>query len=169
VELAQWQILGLSAIKEKRAIGTAGAHMSELQIDLEVQRRYRYYIWRVFIPLLAMVGVAYTAFWIRITDYYTQISITLTVILTEIAFLFAISTSLPKVPYLTFIDAFFLLTFIFSCISLVELIAMHQSPERGFLKHANRLRILSKYLGPLLYVTLIGIAAAVFFLRTAHR
>jgi hypothetical protein len=73
------------------------------------------------------------------------------------------------VPYLTFIDAFFLLTFIFSCISLVELIAVHQSLERGFLKHANRLRILSKYLGPLLYVTLIGIAAAVFFLRTPHR
>ncbi|MGC2494186.1 MAG: hypothetical protein WA410_15195, partial [Candidatus Binatus sp.] len=34
-----------------------------------------------------------------------------TAILTEIAFLFAISSSLPKVPYLTFIDAFFLMSF----------------------------------------------------------
>ena len=36
---------------------------------------------------------------------------TLTAILTEIAFLFAISSTLPKVPYLTFIDAFFLVSF----------------------------------------------------------
>lgn len=60
-----------------------------------------YYLWKAVLPRFAVVLISYLAFWIRITDYYTQISITLTVILTEIAFRFAITTSLPKVAYLT--------------------------------------------------------------------
>ena len=116
-----------------------------------------------FFPLLAMVAIAYSAFWIRITDYYTQISITLTAILTEIAFLFAISTSLPKVPYLTFIDAFFLISFVFSCSSMIELIAVHQALERDFQARGERMRRLSKYFGPLVYFGLIGLSALVFF------
>jgi len=169
VELAQWQILGLSAIEVQNPIAETGRSISELEIDLLVQRRYRYYLWKVFFPLLAMVAIAYSAFWIRITDYYTQISITLTAILTEIAFLFAISTSLPKVPYLTFIDAFFLLSFVFSCGSMIELIAVHQALERGFQARGERMRRLSKHFGPLLYFGLIGLSALIFFVGSPRR
>jgi Neurotransmitter-gated ion-channel ligand binding domain len=169
VELAQWQILGLSAVEVQSPIADTGKTISELEIDLLVQRRYRYYLWKVFFPLLAMVAIAYSAFWIRITDYYTQISITLTAILTEIAFLFAISTSLPKVPYLTFIDAFFLISFVFSCSSMIELIAVHQALERGFQTGGERMRRLSKYFGPLVYFGLIGLSALVFFVGSPRR
>jgi hypothetical protein len=124
VELAQWKIPGLKPTEQRREIGKTGKYIFEVEIDLMVQRRYRYYVWKVFLPLLFMVAIAYSAFWIKIADYYTQISITLTAILTEIAFLFAISGSLPKVPYLTFIDAFFLITFVFSCASIVELVVV---------------------------------------------
>ena len=102
VELAQWKILGFKANEQRREIGKTGKQIPELEIDLQVKRKSRYYIWKVFLPLAVMVAIAYSAFWIKIGDYYTQISITLTAILTEIAFLFAISSSLPKVPYLTF-------------------------------------------------------------------
>ena len=169
VELAQWQIKGLSAIEVEAPIGETGQNIYELEVDLQVQRRYRYYLWKIFFPLLAMVAIAYSAFWIRITDYYTQISITLTAILTEIAFLFAISSSLPKVPYLTFIDAFFLLSFVFSCSSMIELIAVHQALERGFQARAERIRRLSKYFGPLVYFALIGLSAMVFFVGSPRR
>jgi hypothetical protein len=101
VELAQWKILGLQGALKLNAVDGSSKKISELEIDLVVLRRYRYYIWKVFLPLLAMVAIAYSAFWIKIGDYTTQISITPTAILTEIAFLFAISTNLPKAPYLT--------------------------------------------------------------------
>ena len=129
VELAQWKILGFNASQQTRELGRTGKKIPELEIDLQVQRRSRYYIWKVFLPLIVMVAIAYSAFWIKIGDYYTQISITLTAILTEIAFLFAISSSLPKVPYLTFIDAFFLVSFVFSFVSMLELVVVHQALE----------------------------------------
>jgi hypothetical protein len=163
VELAQWKILGFNASRQTRELGRTGKKIPELEIDLQVQRRSRYYIWKVFLPLIVMVAIAYSAFWIKIGDYYTQISITLTAILTEIAFLFAISSSLPKVPYLTFIDAFFLVSFFFSFVSMLELVVVHQALEWEWPDHANRIRRISQLMYPLIYAACVGAVALVFF------
>ncbi len=163
VELAQWKILGFNATQQRRELGRTGKQIPELEIDLQVQRRSRYYVWKVFLPLIVMVAIAYSAFWIKIGDYYTQISITLTAILTEIAFLFAISSSLPKVPYLTFIDAFFLVSFIFSFVSMLELVLVHQALEWEWTDHANRVRRISQLLYPLIYAACVSAVALVFF------
>ncbi len=168
VELAQWKILGVQGAGERHAIGATGKEISELEIDLVVRRRYRYYIWKVFLPLLAMVAIAYSAFWIKTSDYYTQISITLTAVLTEIAFLFAISSSLPKVPYLTFIDAFFLMSFAFSCACIVELVAVHQILERSRSDNAARVRTIARILYPVIYVAVLVVVALVFFETAAN-
>ena len=162
VELAQWKILGLRGAEQRHAIARTGKQISELEIDVVVQRRYWFYIWKVFLPLIAMVGIAYSAFWVKISDYDTQISITLTAILTEIAFLFAISTSLPKVPYLTFIDAFFLVSFGFSCACIVELVAVHQGLERNRPEYAERVRTISRILYPFIYVAVLVAIALIF-------
>ncbi len=169
VELAQWKILGLRGAKHRHEIARTGKMISGLEINVVVKRRYRYYIWKVFVPLLAMVAIAYSAFWIKTSDYYTQISITMTAILTEIAFLFAISSSLPKVPYLTFIDAFFLVSFAFSCACIVELVAVHQSHEWSRPEYAARVRRISRVLYPTIYVSVLGAIAVVFFATAANR
>lgn len=169
VELAQWKILGLQGVAQLQAIATTGKSISELEIDLVVRRRYRYYLWKVFLPLLAMVAIAYSAFWIKTSDYYTQISITLTAILTEIAFLFAISSSLPKVPYLTFIDAFFLVSFAFSCACIIELVWVHQSQERNRPEHAEQVRTISRILYPVIYVAVLVAVALIFSATAANR
>jgi hypothetical protein len=169
VELAQWKILGLHGADRRHEIAGTGKTISQLEIDVVVRRRYRYYIWKVFVPLLAMVAIAYSAFWIKTSDYYTQISITMTAILTEIAFLFAISSSLPKVPYLTFIDAFFLVSFAFSCACIVELVAVHQSHELSRPEYAARVRTISRILYPTIYVLVLVAIAVVFFATPANR
>jgi hypothetical protein len=169
VELVQWQILGLRGAGRRYEIAGTGKAISQVQIDIVVRRRYRYYIWKVFVPLFSMVAIAYSAFWIKTSDYYTQISITMTAILTEIAFLFAISSSLPKVPYLTFIDAFFLVSFAFSSGCIVELVAVHQSHEWSRPEYAERVRKLSRILYPVVYVGVLTLVALVFFTPAADR
>ena len=168
VELAQWKVLGIRGTGRRHAIGSTGKEISELEIDVVVQRRYWYYIWKVFLPLLAIVAIAYSAFWIKTSDYYTQISITLTAILTEIAFLFAISSSLPKVPYLTFIDAFFLVSFAFSSACIIELVAVHQSLEWSREERAARVRTISRILYPIIYVVVLVLLALAFLAIANH-
>ena len=47
VELAQWKVLGIRGTGRPHAIGSTGKEISELEIDVVVQRRYWYYIWKV--------------------------------------------------------------------------------------------------------------------------
>jgi hypothetical protein len=87
--------------------------LPELRFDLRVKRRYEFYIWKVFVPLVVMVMISWTALWIRLDDHYSQMTVALTTIPTLIAFAFSISASLPRIPYLTLIDAFFLISYRF--------------------------------------------------------
>ncbi len=67
----------------------------------------------MFVPLLLMVILSWTVFWIESSELNSQVDISATTILTVIAFAFAIQANLPKVPYLTFIDVFFLVCYLF--------------------------------------------------------
>jgi hypothetical protein len=58
VELVQWKILDVHGGKRRHEIVATSKTISQLQIDVVVKRRYQYYIWKVFVPLLAMVAPA---------------------------------------------------------------------------------------------------------------
>jgi hypothetical protein len=83
--------------------------------------------------------------------------IAVTTILTVIAFAFSISVTLPKVPYLTYIDAFFLTCYIFVFLSIVELMTVHVIQRRGATELASRIRLGSRWLfpGAFLFVNLV--------------
>jgi hypothetical protein len=64
-------------------------------------------------------------FWIEARDLSNQVQMAITTILTVIAFAFAISATMPRVPYLTYIDVFFLACYVFVFVSIVELMMVH--------------------------------------------
>ena len=75
--------------------------------------------------MLLMVIVSWSVFWFDPPEVWSQVTIAVTTILTIIAFALAISLTLPRVPYLTFADAFFLTCYIFAFVTMVELTAVH--------------------------------------------
>ena len=79
----------------------------------------------MFLPLLLMVIVSWSVFWFDPPEVSSQVQIAVTTILTIIAFALAISLTLPRVPYLTFADAFFLTCYIFAFVAMLELTAVH--------------------------------------------
>ena len=87
--------------------------MPEARFEIDVKRRSSFYIWKVFLPLMLMVFLSWAVFWIEASDLSNQIQVAVTTILTVIAFAFAISATMPRLPYLTYIDAFFLECYIY--------------------------------------------------------
>ena len=96
-----------------------------VRFGMQVTRRSTYYIWKVFVPLVLMVCVSWGVFWIEPGDLNSQIQVSVTTILTVIAFAFAISSSMPRVPYLTYIDAFFLQCYVFVFLAFTEIMLVH--------------------------------------------
>ncbi|MFZ0680352.1 hypothetical protein [Candidatus Binatus sp.] len=122
--LAQWHLISMSS-QLLVAPTYGGLTMPEARFQVDVKRRSSFYIWKVFLPLLLMVFLSWAVFWIEASDLSNQITVAVTTILTVIAFAFAISATMPRLPYLTYIDAFFLECYIYVFLAVVELMTVH--------------------------------------------
>jgi Neurotransmitter-gated ion-channel transmembrane region len=122
--LAQWR---LNAVEPQitSAPTYGGLTIPEARFAVSVDRRSSFFLWKVFLPLLLMVVLSWAVFWIEPNDLSNQIQVAVTTILTVIAFAFAISATMPRLPYLTYIDAFFLECYIYVFIAVVELMTVH--------------------------------------------
>jgi gamma-aminobutyric acid receptor subunit beta len=112
-----------------------------------------------------MVFLSWAVFWIEPNDLSNQIQVAVTTILTVIAFAFAISATMPRLPYLTYIDAFFLECYIYVFVAVVELMTVHVTHRIERRRDLGvRIRAYSKWLIPASFVV-SNIVIASHFLR----
>lgn len=160
--LAQWTMTGLASSVEQIP-GVGDQSVTEIRFTLSIARRFNFYIWKVFLPLLVMVILSWTVFWIDPSELSSQVQISVTTILTVIAFAFAIQANLPKVPYLTFIDLFFLVCYLFVFATAIEITAEHVTGRSGHLERARRLNRLSRVVLPLAFVAVNLLIVVAYF------
>ena len=161
--LAQWHLISLhSEILSAPTYG--GLTMPEARFEIDVKRRSMFYLWKVFLPLLLMVFLSWAVFWIETSDLSNQITVAVTTILTVIAFAFAISATMPRLPYLTYIDAFFLECYIFVFLAVVELMTVHVAHRSELRRDLGlRIRRYSRWVIPAAFVA-TNVIIAVHFL-----
>ncbi len=146
--LAQWK---LNAIEPRVGVAPTygGLTVPEARFAISVDRRSSFYLWKVFLPLTLMVFLSWSVFWIEPNDLSNQIQVAVTTILTVIAFAFAISATMPRLPYLTYIDAFFLECYIFVFLAVVELMTVHVTHRNERRRDLGvRIRAYSKWVVP---------------------
>jgi Neurotransmitter-gated ion-channel ligand binding domain/Neurotransmitter-gated ion-channel transmembrane region len=131
--------------------------MAEARFEIAVERRYGFYLWKVFLPLLLMVIMSWSVFWFDPPEVSSQVTIAVTTILTIIAFALAISLTLPRVPYLTFADAFFLTCYIFAFVTMVEVTTVHIAYRNEQRKVAAKIRGTARWLVPAAFVVINSI------------
>jgi len=149
--LASWDVQALN-VQVATAQAADGESVSEARFQLSLKRKSAFYVYKVIIPLLLMVALSWAVFWVEPGDLATQVQIAVTTVLTIIAFAFAISGSLPRVPYLTYIDAFFLNCYIFVFIAIIELMGVNLSHRSNVAGLAVRIRRHSRWAVPLAFL-----------------
>ncbi len=160
--LAQWDLVSIRTQHDHVPVSRFGT-VPEAHFEILVRRKYTFYLWKIFLPLLLMVMLSWTVYWIDTRDLNSQVQISITTILTVIAFAFSISLSLPKVPYLTFIDAFFLDCLVFVFFTAIEMTTVHVSGRTRRAKVGVRIRHLSRILVPIVFVLSNAIIALHYF------
>ncbi|MGB3550779.1 MAG: hypothetical protein WA993_08815 [Candidatus Binatus sp.] len=161
--LAQWHLISMHS--ELLVAPTYGGFtMPEARFEIDVARRSTFYLWKVFLPLLLMVFLSWAVFWIETEDLSNQIQVAVTTILTVIAFAFAISATMPRLPYLTYIDAFFLECYIYVFLAVVELMTVHVTHRSETRRDLGlRIRKYSRWVIPASFVV-TNVVIAVHFL-----
>jgi len=165
VGMAQWNIIDLSQRTTSENVGGTSDRISQVVFTILVKRRYGFYIWKVFVPLLLMVTVSWTIFWMSLDDFGNQILVAITTILTVIAFAFSIESNLPKVPYVTYIDAFFLCCYFFVFLTVIELMVVNIVLRTGGRELAIKIRRSARWSVPFVFAVLNAILIPHFFLR----
>lgn len=160
--LAEWQMMGIKARDAQVSFSRFGP-IPEARFEIVVRRKYHYYIWKIFVPLLLMVALSWSVYWIDPKDLSSQVQISITTILTVIAFAFSISLSLPKVPYLTFIDAFFLDCLMFVFFTAVEITTVHVSGRTQRVDLGLKIRRVGRVAVPIAFFASNAIIALYYF------
>ncbi|MEW2915390.1 hypothetical protein [Leisingera sp. JC11] len=97
----EW-ILGNAHLVQTNAEGISGHESDQITLVFEGKRHITYYLIRVFLPMLVLITVSWSVFFLD--EYRKRIEISGANLLVFVAFNWAISADLPKLGYLTFLD-----------------------------------------------------------------
>jgi hypothetical protein len=121
-ELSSWKIAGaLGYSHQIRVFQEEGAapHYDYATFSVPVKRHVTYHLTKFFLPLLVIVVVAFTLFWIHPEDLNSKAAIGVTSLLAAIAFQLAEAGTLPEVAYLTLADRVYALCYIMLAVSIM--------------------------------------------------
>ena len=99
-----------------------GFEYSGYAFEFTAARNVQHYILKVILPLILIVIMSWAGFWIDSVHSASQISVAVTSMLTLIAYRFAVDTQLPRLPYMTRLDVFFLISTLLVFFSLIEVL-----------------------------------------------
>ncbi|MBD1943226.1 hypothetical protein H6F50_12815 [Coleofasciculus sp. FACHB-712] len=151
VSLAEWHIQGVTTRVEQKKFDPENTYYSRLIFEINIKRNYGFYIWKVGIPLLLLTIISWMVFWIEPKEFGTQVSISITSMLSVIAFSFTVNDALPRVAYLTFIDGFIFLCYVFVFLSLFIVILVHYLSTTGKEKKGLMVQNNSRWFFPITF------------------
>ena len=83
-------------------------------LELKIDRANSYYIFKIFIPILVLVLISWSTLWLHPKELESRFTVSIVCLLSLIAYNFVIDEDLPKLEYLTFMDSFILLSYLFA-------------------------------------------------------
>jgi Neurotransmitter-gated ion-channel ligand binding domain/Neurotransmitter-gated ion-channel transmembrane region len=99
-----------------------GLQFSGYVFEFTARRDLQYYILKVILPLMLIVIMSWAVFWTDPVHGSAQLSVAVTSMLTLIAYRFTVDTQLPRLPYMTRLDVFFLISTLLVFFSLIEVV-----------------------------------------------
>lgn len=117
-----------------------------------IARHVSFHLTRYFLPLILIVVVAFSAFWIDPEDLGSQMQIGVTCLLAAIALQFAEGGTLPEVSYLTLADRAYGVCYVAIAAAVVESIYVNSLVRRGKKDRALRTDRLCRLVFPTLAV-----------------
>ena len=84
-----------------------------LMFDFEIERKGAYFIYKLVLPIIFLIALSWMVFFIDVRELESRLTISIVCFLSLIAYNFVVDDTLPKLGYLTFIDVFILISYVF--------------------------------------------------------
>lgn len=110
---------------------------AQMIFSFQIVRSLGFFLWKVVIPMSLIVLMSWGVFWISADRLEARVAISATAFLTLFAFQFAIASLLPKIGYLTRMDRYTMLCYIFSLMALIETVVVNIKSGKDDLKKSH--------------------------------
>jgi hypothetical protein len=130
-----------------------GVEIAGYAFEFSAARNSWHFNIKVLIPLLLIVMMSWAVFWIEPKDNGPQFSIATTAMLTLIAYRFALDVEVPKLPYMTRLDAFVLTSTFLVFLSMIEVLVTTKLATANRMEVALKIDRCARWLAPAIFVT----------------
>jgi gamma-aminobutyric acid receptor subunit beta len=128
---------------------------SRFIIEYNADRNSGYYIWKVIFPMFLIVFMSFAVFWIPSSEMATQVGLSVTSMLTLIAYRFAIGSIIPNVDYLTRFDKFVFGSTLLIFMALVVSVTTGSLSVKGRVELAERIDLYSRFVFPSAFIIIV--------------
>tara|TARA_B100000989_G_C19520854_1_gene464079 strand:- start:423 stop:1619 length:1197 start_codon:yes stop_codon:yes gene_type:complete len=129
---------------------------------LNVQRQSAYYLFKIILPIVFILAISWSVFWVRGSQLEAKVNVTIVCLLSLIAYNFIIDEDLPKLSYLTFLDCFILISYFYT--GIATMLCVYSFVRK--LKSGRDLSVVDKYAqkaGPISYFGILIIIYIYFY------
>ena len=146
----------VNRILYRDTVDVPGQYRDALSIEIELERKHGYYIFKVILPIILILSVCWSVVWVDPKELEARLTITIVCLLSLIAYNFVIDAELPKLEYLTVLDWIVLISYVYATVpNFLSIISFRL--QKTDLSLSNKLEVISKRYGLSSYVLSIFI------------
>ena len=168
ISIAQWQLSGVSASSRGYALRGGGSGSQEAAafvVTLDVARLPGFMLRVVVLPMILLVVLSWSVFWMDRESLGDRMDISFIAILTIVAYQIMVSSTIPQIPYFTMMSAFIYVSLITMAASVVVNLAVGRLDRGGKRAQGDRVDRVSRWAFPVAYVGQLVLVVGYFFLR----
>jgi hypothetical protein len=122
-----WELIDGIHMDEGRTLANRndGIRYSTVNIYVTISRNVGFYIWNAMIPVTILVTCSFLSFILNINELASSSQITLTMMLTLIALKFSLVQYIQTTSYMTYMDKYILIAFIYIGLVIVQNVVMY--------------------------------------------
>ncbi len=163
LRVPQWRV---TAIQERVSTHTTGSGeaWSAFVLCVDVERGSFFVVRLVVLPLMIIVFLSFSVFWMDRSSLGDRISVSFIGILTGVAYQIVMADTLPDIDYFTLIHGFLNLSFLTMCATVLINLRVGSLDKRGLREAGDRLDRRCRWAFPLGYtgLALLMLAIALF-------
>ena len=116
--------------------------IQRIDYTFDLNRKYFYYILKIILPVIFLVWLSFSVFYIRAIELESKLAVSMGSLLTLVAYNFVFGDDLPKLSYITILDAWILLSYLFaglsSMITIWSFFDYHRDKQTGTFNTIDR-------------------------------
>ncbi len=157
IHLPQWAVHQVRTSVRSRPAPHAGrtGTASALVVSVDLERESFFMVRLVILPLVLMVMLSWSVFWMERSSLGDRISVSFIGILTAVAYQMVVSEIMPQISYFTLINGILNLSFVLMCATVVINLVVGALDKVGKIEMGDRVDRRCRVIFPLVYFGLV--------------